>query len=52
MRQGVALPHDINQVPTEFLPILVFGNGANGELGLGLPQTEAPCPRINPYPRL
>lgn len=47
--QGVAPLPVINQVPTEILTIIVFGNGDNGELGLGPKQTEALRPRPNPY---
>ncbi|KAL1877354.1 hypothetical protein VTK73DRAFT_8727 [Phialemonium thermophilum] len=39
----------INKAPADVLTVLVFGNGDNGELGLGPQQREALRPRVNPY---
>lgn len=41
--------HKINQVPTEVLAVLVFGNGDAGELGLGPAVQEVRRPRLNPF---
>ncbi|KAF4504496.1 hypothetical protein G6O67_007944 [Ophiocordyceps sinensis] len=39
----------INKVPTKVLNVLVFGNGDNGELGLGPKQKYASRPCLNPF---
>ncbi|CRK12469.1 hypothetical protein BN1708_010509 [Verticillium longisporum] len=39
----------LNQAPTEVCTVLVFGNGDNGELGLGPSKTESLRPRQNPF---
>lgn len=39
----------LNSPPTKVLDVLVFGNGDNGELGLGPGRTETDIPRVNPF---
>lgn len=39
----------INEVPKKVLRVFVFGNGENGELGLGPGRTQALRPRQNPF---
>jgi len=39
----------INKAPAEVCAVLIFGNGDNGELGLGPNKTESLRPRSNPY---
>lgn len=42
-------PVPLNKPPTQVLDVSCFGNGENGELGLGPNVTEALTPSVNPY---
>lgn len=39
----------LNQASTAVCTVLIFGNGDNGELGLGVNKTESLRPRKNPF---